>query len=68
VAQRAFIAPPSIVNQGQRTYVKNKEISIMKPTLFTAASVDIASALFKNLNGLMFVSIVLLWVLKATGN
>ena len=40
----------------------------MKPTLISAASVDAASALFRSVNGLMFVSIVLLWVLKATGN
>jgi hypothetical protein len=40
----------------------------MKPTLFTVASVDVASAIIKSVNGLMFVSIVLLWVLKATGN
>jgi hypothetical protein len=39
----------------------------MKPTSFTAASVGVASA-FKTVNGLMFVSIVLIWVLKATGN
>ena len=40
----------------------------MKPTLLTAASADVASAIFKSVNGLMFVSVVLLWVLKATGN
>jgi len=40
----------------------------MKPTLFTAASVGVTSALFRRVNGLVFVSIVLLWVLKATGN
>jgi hypothetical protein len=40
----------------------------MKPKLFTAAFIEVAAARSKSVNDLMFVSIVLLWVLKATGN
>jgi hypothetical protein len=68
VAQKGILLPTIHCESGAENPRKEIGDFTMKPTLFTAASVGVTSALFRRVNDLVFVSIVLLWVLKATGN